>query len=70
MKRYHSPHEQPRFHGNLRHYHRFGSQPQRSWDDWVGAKASNTASWTKIVGIVAVVLILGAVVTGLIFGLR
>lgn len=63
------PSEQPdRFSGNLRHYHRSGSQTQRSWDDWVDgdlAKTRRTRNWPKILGTVVGVLALVGIIVGL-----
>lgn len=68
MKR-NSPTELPdRFSGSLRHYHRSGSQTQRTWDDWVDgdlAKTRRARNWPKILGIVVGMLGLSAIVAGL-----
>ena len=72
MKRTHTPEEHARFSGNLRHYHRTGSQTQRSWDDWVdgaAAKTRGSKNWLKIIGIVVGVLALSGIITGLIIEL-
>lgn len=68
MKRNFSSEPPDRFSGSLRHYHRTGSQTQRSWDDWVDgdlAKARRVRHWPKILGIVVGVLGLGGIVAGL-----
>ena len=72
MKRTLPPDENAKFSGNLRHYHRKGSQTQRTWDDWVEgttAKSSNSRKWLKIAGIVAGALALSGIITGLIIEL-
>lgn len=73
MKRTHSPEEHARFSGNLRHYHRTGSQTQRSWDDWVeggAAKPRSSKNWLKIIGIVGGALALSGIIIGLIIEMR
>ncbi|MES2924120.1 MAG: hypothetical protein V4819_21390 [Verrucomicrobiota bacterium] len=71
MKRTHPPEEHARFSGNLRHYHRTGSQTQRTWDDWVdgSAKRRGSDNRLKILSIVVGVLALFGIVTGLIIEL-
>ncbi len=64
------PSEQPdRFNGNLRHYHRSGTQTQRSWDEWVDGDLAKTRrsrkNWPKILGIILGVLALGGIIAGL-----
>jgi hypothetical protein len=63
------PSEQPdRFSGSLRHYHRSGSQTQRSWDDWVDgdlAKKRRSRNWLKLIGITLGVLALAGIIAGL-----
>jgi hypothetical protein len=69
MKRTHSTAEDSKFSGNLRHYHRTGSQTQRSWDDWVdggAVKPRGSKNRLKIIGIIAGVLALFAIIAGLI----
>ena len=70
MKR--TPEVHAKFDGNLRHYHRSGSQTQRTWDDWVdggGAKARSKKNWPRIVGILVGALALSGIVAGLIIEL-
>lgn len=63
------PSEQPdRFNGSLRHYHRSGSQMQRSWDDWVDgdlAKTRRSRNWLKFFGIMLGLLALSGIIAGL-----
>jgi hypothetical protein len=63
------PSEQPdRFSGSLRHYHRSGSQTQRSWDDWVDgdlAKKRRSRNWPKVIGITLGGLALAGIIAGL-----
>jgi hypothetical protein len=67
MKRSFTPYEQDRFHGPLRHYHRAGSQPHRTWEEWVDTKTAEprSAKWRKIIAILITVLILGGISVGL-----
>ncbi len=67
------PPERPaKFSSSNRHYHRAGSGPQRSWDDWVEGrqvrKASSGKRW-KLLGIVIALLALAGIVTGLVIEL-
>jgi hypothetical protein len=63
------PSEQPdRFSGSLRHYHRSGSQTQRSWDEWVNgdlAKTRRSRNWPKLIGITLGLLALAGIIAGL-----
>jgi hypothetical protein len=73
MKRVLPPDEHARFSGSLRHYHRTGSQTQRSWDDWVDgttAKTRKSRHRLKIFGVTVAVLALAAIIVGLIIELR
>ena len=73
MNRPPNQNDQNRFSGNLRHYHRAGSGPQRSWDDWVeggGGDRPGSRKWGKIIGISLALLALGGVIAGLIIELR
>jgi hypothetical protein len=67
MKRSFTPYEQDRFHGPLRHYHRAGSQPHQTWEEWIDKKAAKTRSkkWRKIIAILIAVLTLGGISVGL-----
>ena len=72
MKDSHSPEGNAKFSGNLRHYHRSGSQTTRSWDDWVNGtpvEVKPKSNWPKIIGITTCVLALGGIITGLIIEL-
>lgn len=72
MKRTHAPEVNAKFGGTMRHYHRTGSQTQRTWDDWVdgnAAKPRSKKNWPKIVGILVGTLALSGIVTGLIIEL-
>ncbi len=65
--------EEERFHGHLRHYHRAGSAPRRTWDEWVDGKNPQPGSrwkWLKIGGIVLAILSLGGIIAGLIIALQ
>jgi hypothetical protein len=68
------PSEQPdRFSGNLRHYHRSGSQTQRSWDEWVDgdlAKTRRGRKWPTLIGIALGALALASIIIGLVVELR
>jgi hypothetical protein len=60
--------ESSRFRGGLKHYHRTGSQPQSSWDEWVEgeAKARPRRNWLMILGIVAGIAAVVAIGVGLV----
>ena len=65
--------EDSRFKGALRHYHRSGSQTNRTWDEWIDGKSARTgkpANWPKIIAIIVGIIALGAVIAGLIIELR
>lgn len=73
MKSHQSPDESPRFRGQIRHYHRSSTNPQKSWDEWVEGKAPDTGTsknWLVIFGAIFGVLVLAGIVTGLIIELR
>ena len=73
MKRNFPLDEQSRFSGQLRHYHRSGTRPRRTWDEWVDGdnpKSGNLRKWLKILGIVAALLVLGAIIAGLVIALQ
>lgn len=64
-----SPVDAARFSGNLRHYHRGSAQTPRSWDDWVDGRAGKPRGkkcWGKVVGLIASVVALIGIVTGLV----
>lgn len=64
--------ERSKFSGNLRHYHRVGGQPQRTWDEWVDGKgggARDSSKWIRVVGIIVAGLVLCAIITGLVIEL-
>lgn len=65
--------EQSRFSGHLRHYHRSGSAPKRTWEEWVGdnpANSARSAKWLKIAAIVMALIALGGIITGLVIELQ
>lgn len=69
MKRNQELDEGSRFSGHLRHYHRSGAPPQRTWEEWVdgaSAKKRNTGKWIKISAVVLSLLALGAIIAGLV----
>lgn len=68
MKRTFPPDQHIPFRGTIRHYHRGGVRPQRSWDDWVDGVSGNTPgakNWPKILLILIGILALGGIITGL-----
>ncbi|MEO5715325.1 MAG: hypothetical protein ABIT37_17740 [Luteolibacter sp.] len=72
MKPRNSTDEPPRFSGQIRHYHRGGARPQKTWDEWVdgkSAKSGASKNWMKIAGVLAGVLALAGIITGLIIEL-
>lgn len=61
-----------KFNGNLRYYHRSKPPTQRTWDEWVegpSSKVRRPRDWLKIIGIIAGVLALAGIITGLIIEL-
>lgn len=73
MKPPNPPDEQARFRGPLRHYHRTGTKPEKSWDEWIDGTPPKTGSsgrrW-KFAGVIVAILALAAIVAGLIIELR
>lgn len=68
MKNVTPPKDPSRFTGTQRYYHRGGSKPPSSWDDWVegvSAKPRGNKNWLKITGIVAALLALAGILVGL-----
>jgi hypothetical protein len=64
---------QDRFSGSVRHYHRGGAKPQRSWDEWVDgdlARSGRARNWPKVIGIILGVLALVGIIVGLMVELR
>lgn len=73
MKRTLPPDENARFSGPLRHYHRSGSQTQRSWDDWVeggAAKQKGSRGFAKVLAVIVGGLALLGIIAGLVIELR
>jgi hypothetical protein len=72
MKPRNSPDEQPRFQGPLRHYHRTGTKPEKSWDEWIDGSPPKTGSpgrrW-RTTGVILATLALAAIIAGLIIEL-
>lgn len=69
MKSSHPPDKPSEFSGSLRHYHRSGAQRQGTWDEWVGgpsSKVRRSRNWLEIIGIIAGVLALAGIITGLV----
>lgn len=65
--------DKDRFSGGLRHYHRAGGQPQRTWDDWVEgspAEGKRRRNWWKIIGWAIGLMALAGIIAGLIIELR
>lgn len=68
MKRHFQTNKQTRFVGKVRHYHRSGALPKRSWDEWVDGtihKRRDLSSWLKIVAATAGILLLAGIIIGL-----
>ena len=66
-------HENSRFSGSLRYYHRAGSQAKRTWEEWVDGTpptAKRSRNWWKISGYVIAALALLGIIAGLIIELR
>ncbi len=73
MKRNFPMDKESRFSGQLRHYHRSGAKPKRTWEEWVDGEAAKPGSmrkWLKILGIVVALLALAGVIAGLVSALR
>ncbi len=73
MKRNFPVDEESRFSGQLRHYHRSGAKQRRTWDEWVDGdnpKSGSLRKWLKISGIIAALLVLGAIIAGLVIALQ
>lgn len=69
MKRNQELDKETRFSGHLRHYHRSGARPQRTWEEWIDgadAKKPNAGKWIKILIVVLSVGALAAIVGGLV----
>jgi len=61
--------EPNRFSGHVRHYHRSGAKPLKSWDEWVNGKSvKNSASrnWIRIAAVLVAILALAGIITSLI----
>lgn len=59
----------PRFTGGIRHYHRAAPPQNASWDEWIDGRPKSGRrawNWPKIIGIIASLLVLGAIIAGLI----
>ncbi len=72
MRPRNSSDDQVRFSGHVRHYHRGGPRPQKSWDEWVDGKSARSGTsrnWLKIAGILVGLLALAGIITGLIIEL-
>ncbi|MEX1049030.1 MAG: hypothetical protein WED15_05860 [Akkermansiaceae bacterium] len=68
MKRHFQTDKQTRFVGKVRHYHRSGGSPKRSWDEWVDGtihKRRDLKSWLMIVATTAGFLLLASIIVGL-----
>lgn len=68
MKKAQPSQNQGKFSGNLRHYHRSGSQNQSTWDDWVdgpSVKKKKSHNWLKISVAVFGILALVGIAVGL-----
>ncbi|MEO8613833.1 MAG: hypothetical protein ABI600_01730 [Luteolibacter sp.] len=62
-----------RFKGHMRHYHRSGPKPGRSWDEWVGGgpvHSGPSRDWLKILMIIVAIVLGVGIVAGLIIELR
>ena len=64
--------EASRFKSSVRHYHRSGSRPNRTWDEWIDgeAKPRNSAKWLKISLVVIAALGLVGIVGALFIEMR
>lgn len=60
MKRQSPIDESSRFRGGLKHYHRAGSDPRSSWEQWVDGENAGRPPrrWGRIVGLVVLALAL------------
>jgi hypothetical protein len=64
--------EDERFKSRVRHYHRAEPQSRRTWDEWVDGPSGRKRLWPvllKATVILLVLIVLGALITGLILTL-
>jgi hypothetical protein len=56
-----------RFRGGLRHYHRKGSEPPSSWDEWIdpAEAAHHKRNWWRVILVVLGLLALAGIAVGL-----
>lgn len=56
----------------MRHYHRSGARPNRTWEEWIDgeAKPSGNGKWLKITLVVVAVLGLAGIVAALFIEMR
>jgi hypothetical protein len=62
----------PRFQGPLRHYHRSGAKPHKSWDEWVEGKPADLhlpKSKKKVIVWGVALIALGGLIVGLVVNL-
>ncbi|MBC8128222.1 MAG: hypothetical protein H8M99_13860 [Gloeobacteraceae cyanobacterium ES-bin-144] len=61
-----------KFKGTLKHYHRSGSQTNRTWDDWVFGTGQKKArrNWFRIILISLALLALGGIIAAMIIVLQ
>ena len=72
MKHAPTRNEESRFRPAVRHYHRSGARPNRSWEEWIDgeAKVSRSGMWLKIVLVAMAVLGLGGIIAALFIEMR
>jgi hypothetical protein len=71
MKHAPTRNEESRFRPAVRHYHRAGGRPNRTWDEWIDgeAKARAGRKWLRIILVVIAVLGLLGIIAGLLIEL-
>ena len=72
MNRSEPPSTSSRFQAQVRHYHRSGSKPESSWEQWIDGtdtRSKQSRRWGRIALAVLGVLVLGGIIAGLVIEL-
>lgn len=72
MKHAPTKNEEARFRSSVRHYHRSGSRPHRTWDEWIDGetKSGGSVKWIRITVAAIAVLGLAGIVAALFIEMR
>jgi hypothetical protein len=67
MKHAPTKNEETRFRGAVRHYHRSGARPNRTWDEWIDGeeKSRKNRKWLKISVVTIALLGLAGIIAAL-----